>query len=204
MPPEPRVLVVSSSPMVRAGLENMLSAHGFLIRSAASLSLVSHDGPGETDVCVMDEPTLASQSDLALPAGAGLVVLDRDASSLQRLRSLAPGAWALLHVDGDGGALAAAIRAVHARLTVLSPAFEVDAFGVALAPSEPLEHPLSEREREVLEAAGRGLPSKLIAAEIGLSESTIKFHLSAAYAKLGAASRTEAVSKAARRGLITL
>ena len=60
------------------------------------------------------------------------------------------------------------------------------------------------RERDVLELAGHGLPSKLIAAELGVTESTVKFHLSSVFIKLSASSRTEAVSKAARLGLITL
>ncbi len=204
MPPEPQVLVVSSSPIVRAGLENMLMARGILVRSGASLALISRGGPVQAHVCVTDDLALAAPADTGALGAAGIVLLDRDASQLPRLRALAAGAWALLHPDSDGDAVAAAIRAVHARLNVLSTDFDTHLFGGAPAASMPLEQPLTDREREILEAAGRGLPSKLIAAELGLSESTIKFHLSSAYAKLGASSRAEAVSKAARRGVITL
>jgi DNA-binding CsgD family transcriptional regulator len=49
----------------------------------------------------------------------------------------------------------------------------------------------------------QGLPNKLIARELGISEHTVKFHVSSLYAKLGASSRTEAVSQGARRGLIS-
>ncbi|HKF38435.1 MAG TPA: LuxR C-terminal-related transcriptional regulator [Ktedonobacteraceae bacterium] len=50
----------------------------------------------------------------------------------------------------------------------------------------------------------RGLPNKLIARRLQISEHTVKFHVSSIYAKLGATSRTDAVSRGVRRGLITL
>jgi DNA-binding NarL/FixJ family response regulator len=71
-------------------------------------------------------------------------------------------------------------------------------------PIEAPRQPLTPRELEVLELVSQGLPSKLIAHALGVSESTVKYHLSSIYAKLGVASRTEAVSRAARLGLITL
>jgi DNA-binding NarL/FixJ family response regulator len=63
---------------------------------------------------------------------------------------------------------------------------------------------LTAREREVLELLSRGLPNKLIARRLQISEHTVKFHVSSIYAKLGATSRTDAVSRGVRRGLITL
>jgi DNA-binding NarL/FixJ family response regulator len=63
---------------------------------------------------------------------------------------------------------------------------------------------LTAREREVLELLSRGLPNKLIARRLEISEHTVKFHVSSIYAKLGASSRTDAVSRGVRRGLITL
>lgn len=63
---------------------------------------------------------------------------------------------------------------------------------------------LTTREREVLELLSRGLPNKLIARRLQISEHTVKFHVSSIYAKLGASSRTDAVSRGVRRGFITL
>jgi DNA-binding CsgD family transcriptional regulator len=63
---------------------------------------------------------------------------------------------------------------------------------------------LTSREREVLELLSQGLPNKLIARRLQISEHTVKFHVSSIYAKLGATSRTDAVSRGVRRGLITL
>ena len=63
---------------------------------------------------------------------------------------------------------------------------------------------LTAREREVLELLSRGLPNKLIARRLQISEHTVNFHVSSIYAKLGASSRTDAVSRGVRRGFITL
>jgi DNA-binding NarL/FixJ family response regulator len=64
--------------------------------------------------------------------------------------------------------------------------------------------PLTPRELQVLELLAEGLPNKAIAARLGISDQTVKFHVAAISAKLGAANRTDAVRLAVRRGLITL
>jgi DNA-binding NarL/FixJ family response regulator len=64
--------------------------------------------------------------------------------------------------------------------------------------------PLTPRERAVLEQLARGLGNKQIAAALGISERTVKFHVSAIFTKLGATNRTEAVTRAAQAGLVTL
>ncbi len=63
---------------------------------------------------------------------------------------------------------------------------------------------LTPRETEVLELVAEGLPNKAIAAQLGISDQTVKFHVASICAKLGAANRTDAVRKALERGLITL
>jgi DNA-binding NarL/FixJ family response regulator len=63
---------------------------------------------------------------------------------------------------------------------------------------------LTERELEVLKLLAQGMPNKEIAAHLVISERTAKFHVSSIMSKLGATNRTEAVSLAAQRGLITL
>jgi DNA-binding CsgD family transcriptional regulator len=65
---------------------------------------------------------------------------------------------------------------------------------------ESIETPLSPRERTVLELTGAGLSTKAVARRLGISPNTVKFHLQAAFEKLGAASRAEAVMAAIRRG----
>ncbi len=63
---------------------------------------------------------------------------------------------------------------------------------------------LTPRELEVLGLIGDGLPNKTIAGRLDISEHTVKFHVNAILGKLGAQSRTEAVTLATRMGLITL
>ncbi|MGH2536960.1 MAG: response regulator transcription factor, partial [Candidatus Promineifilaceae bacterium] len=78
----------------------------------------------------------------------------------------------------------------------------------ALRPAAPLEEPplepLTPRELEVLGLLAEGLTNKAIALRLGISEHTVKFHLNAILSKLGAQSRTAAVVRATRLGLIPL
>ena len=67
-----------------------------------------------------------------------------------------------------------------------------------------LVEPLTRREHEVLVLLADGLRNREIATRLAISEHTIKFHLAAIFGKLGASSRTEAVRKALRLGLIDL
>lgn len=67
-----------------------------------------------------------------------------------------------------------------------------------------LQESLTHREQDVLELLAEGLPNKAIAAQLGISDQTVKFHVASISAKLGATNRTEAVRIALRRGLLTL
>jgi DNA-binding NarL/FixJ family response regulator len=69
---------------------------------------------------------------------------------------------------------------------------------------EQLFEPLTARELEVLGRVADGLSNKAIAARLGISDETVKFHLSAIFGKLGASNRTDAVRHALRKGLIEL
>jgi two-component system, NarL family, nitrate/nitrite response regulator NarL len=114
--------------------------------------------------------------------------------------ALAAGAHAVLGRAREGRALAAAFRAVASGLHVDDPRLEVSSSSRARRSSEEL----TRREQEVVELLVEGLTNRDIAARLHISEHTAKFHVNSVLQKLGAQSRTEAVVKAARRGLITL
>jgi DNA-binding NarL/FixJ family response regulator len=109
--------------------------------------------------------------------------------------------------DAGADEILAALRAVTQGLVVLDPAIArlTTLRQPALTPtSAGLDEALTDRETEVLQLLSLGLPNKTIATRLGISEHTAKFHVGSILAKLGAASRTEAVTLAARRGLLVL
>lgn len=84
-------------------------------------------------------------------------------------------------------------------------AAEADAYLVAAAiEAEPLVEPLTPRETQVLALLADGLSNKAIAARLGVSDETVKFHVASIFGKLSASNRTDAVSRAIRRGLVPL
>lgn len=93
-------------------------------------------------------------------------------------------------------ALDAAMRAVAAGLIVRAPGVP-DTFGTARASLTP-------RELEILGCLGDGQSNKAVARRLGISQHTVKFHLEAVFAKLGANSRAEAVAKGLRSGLLEI
>ena len=105
-----------------------------------------------------------------------------------------------VHVEGEFSTLAAA-RASHLPadgilLTQTSEDFSEESAIEA--------EPLTAREQDVLHLLAEGLPNKIIAERLGISDQTVKFHVASITGKLGASNRTEAVHIAARRGLITI
>src|SRR5205823_1424367 len=118
--------------------------------------------------------------------------------------------WAFVLREAESEEIEAAVRAVAAGLIVLDrslaslltvapPAARVVDSTDAL-PGETL----TAREREVLDLMARGLANKNIAARLNISLHTVKFHVASILAKLGASSRTEAVTIGARRGYVVL
>jgi len=88
-------------------------------------------------------------------------------------------------------------------------ASDLDVDAIVIAPEsrrdgDAFAEPLTAREVQVLELLAEGLPNKSIAERLGISDQTVKFHVSSISGKLGAANRTDAVRRAVRRGLITL
>jgi DNA-binding NarL/FixJ family response regulator len=98
--------------------------------------------------------------------------------------------------------LTAAVHAAAAGLIALDPAMAGAAGIHTHVRNQAESDALTAREREVLHLVAEGLPNKAIARQLGISEHTAKFHVGSLLGKLGAASRTEAVTIATRRGLL--
>ncbi len=108
-------------------------------------------------------------------------------------------AWGILPSDASPEELNAAVHALSQGLVVGTPALLFE------SENEPLSQgPLTDRELEVLGLLSRGLANKQIAATLGISEHTVKFHVSSIYTKLNVTSRTEAVREGLRGGWIVL
>ncbi|MBI3159582.1 MAG: response regulator transcription factor [Chloroflexi bacterium] len=178
--------------------------------AAEAAGLAALEGPlPPIDVIVAAEGAFAPDDlaeflDEAEPAPALLLLAD-SAGAAARLAGLPLRAWGLLPADAGVEELLAAVRALHEGLVAAAPALLQPLLGAAPAarPGELVED-LTRRELEVLARLADGLANKQIAAALGISEHTVKFHVAGIYAKLGAANRAEAVRAAARLGLISL
>jgi DNA-binding NarL/FixJ family response regulator len=117
-------------------------------------------------------------------------------------------AWGVLSADVGEDELAAGIIAVGEGLWVGAPGLVEGLMrlpkGDESSGDESLIEPLTAREMDVLQNMAAGLANKQIALTLGISEHTVKFHLSSLYAKLGVSSRTEAVRRGIELGLISL
>lgn len=184
------VFVAAPVPALRAGLQAMLD--GSSVRTTGD--------SGAADVIVLTGD--GWQEELASLSPPAAVILTDEAVELAALHGLS--GWALLPSHAGAEQLAAAVQAAAHGLVVVPPEMLADGSRRHLATPDLLEEPLTAREREVLDLLAQGLSNKLIARQLTISEHTVKFHVSSTYAKLGASNRTEAVSHAARRGLISL
>lgn len=197
-----QVLVLASTPTVRAGLRAMLEESGVEVVSEDSDGLSE---PPEADVVLAaDESLIGATAEVLSEDGAqSLLVMAEDDRPVSVLRGLPLRGWGVVSPDAPPEELAAAAAAVAEGLVVL-PKVLTERVLQPTSSVEDLDEPLTPREGEVLELLGRGLSNKLIAGELHISEHTVKFHISSLYAKLGVSSRAEAVGQGARHGLISL
>ncbi len=193
------VVVASDDPLARAGLMRLLGDDADLdVRE----ELLPHLDARELDALDPDVVVVDAATELpALPPSAPALVLAPDAAS--GVEALAGGARGALLRDASADALRAATRAVAAGAVVIDDAVLAALLAGRRAVAEPAET-LTARELDVLALLVEGLSNKRIAARLGISEHTAKFHVNAILAKLEADTRTEAVVRAARLGLVML
>jgi NarL family two-component system response regulator YdfI len=210
-----RVFIVAASPLARAGLESILTSRGVeVVGSIADVELAGEQlSDLDTDVVLFEasgaqpESVLKSVDWTELSSEFHVVVLTDHSPAGWPSEALRAGIRAILPGDVSPDQLVAALRAAASGLFVVHPS-RADALFPPAAPAfrsmTELAEPLTNREREVLQMLASGLGNKEIAARLVISEHTAKFHVASILGKLGAGSRTEAVSLGIRRGLILL
>jgi DNA-binding NarL/FixJ family response regulator len=205
-----RIAVATTSAVRRARLESIVRSHAeFHLAGSfgAMASLVSFAHSTELDVIVIDSDSI--RDSLPGPISEAAIVLlteVNDARSVSRL--LRSGVRAILSRESDAGDILSAIYAAYDGLVLLSTPIAETLATIYSDQSLEVEDELSEeitsRETDVLRMLAEGLVNKDIAARLGISEHTVKFHISSILDKLGASTRTEAVTLGIRRGLIPI
>lgn len=212
-----RILVADDHPVVRDGLVAMLQTQPDFEVVGEAL-----DGRAAVDKARALTPDVLLL-DLEMPVLDGVAVLEtlREAGSPVRVivftafdtddqivGALRAGASGYLLKGSPRAEIFQAIRVVHGGGSLLQPVVASRLIAhmqdESDDPQADLPEPLTEREMDVLRLLARGMANKEIAAELVITERTVKFHISAIFGKLGATNRTEAVTLAVQRGLITL
>ena len=210
-----RVFIVAASPLIRAGLQSMLGdSRADIVGSAADLESISGQLVDvEPDVVLVEvaadaqEELLNALEDAELAQEYPVILLSEQPKTAWLSKALRAGVRAVLPRDVAPEQLRAALEAAAAGLVVIHPSELDTVLSAAIGPSAPLDEllePLTRREREVLQMLAAGLANKEIAARLAISDHTVKFHVASILGKLGASTRTEAVSAGIRRGLVML
>lgn len=206
----PGVLIIADDPLARAGLATLLEDREELHvvgQVAAGDSLLSDLDAYRPDVILWDfgwDPERIPEilADVDLPVLA--LLPSDDVAEQLAIEAWQAGASGLLLREGELDRLVTALLTIAQELLVIDPAL-----APALRPDLPtsgpaLVEPLTPREQEVLQLVAEGLSNRAIAHQLSISEHTVKFHVNAIMTKLDAQSRTEAVVRATRLGLILL
>jgi DNA-binding NarL/FixJ family response regulator len=200
-----RVLIVDDHPVVRQGLTALLS-----VQDDITVAGEAGDGPAAVALAASLSPDVVLL-DLKLPGADGIAVLPELAGRHRVLvltsatdrewadRALRAGASGVVYKDIDPDALVRAIRAVHDGNVLLATSAAAALRTGPAARGDGLDT-LTRREREVLAQITAGRSNREIGRVLGVSEKTVKAHVSAVLAKLGVQDRTQAAVLAVRHG----
>jgi DNA-binding NarL/FixJ family response regulator len=209
-----RVLVVARSAASRVGLEAIVRADarftvvGDGARAGDVSQLARQFHP---DVLLMEtiDPGWPSRLHSLLQGVAppGVVLLTSPLNRAELRRAYQSGVRAVMPRDVAPAEIAAAIESVASGLAVVTTEdleTLLPTAHMSLEEELAVGEPLTARETEVLTMLAEGAANKEIASRLRISEHTVKFHVSSILAKLGAATRTEAVSRGFKEGLIII
>ena len=201
------VLVVDDHPLLREGIVSVIQAEtdvAVVAQACDGQEAIEQFGAHRPDVTLMDlqmpkmDGLAATVAILQCWPNARIVVLTTFSGDARALRALKAGAAGYVLKSLVRTELLDAIRAVHAGRRYI-PREVASELALHVTDDE-----LSERELEVLRCVAAGTSNKRVAAQLGLSEETIKSHMKNIMAKLGANDRTHAVTIALGRGVIDL
>jgi two-component system, NarL family, response regulator YdfI len=203
-----RVVIAARSEMARAGMAALLTGTGRVevVGSAPDVSILAplvEEEHAEAALVLLEDRDAEPPPDLLKAASLAAVVILVEAPPSWVVEAVRGGVKGVLRRDAHAAEMIAALEAACAGLVTLSPEIAQDALA-APAPVASGGDPLTPREVEILRMLASGLANKLIAARLEISEHTVKFHVASIMGKLGAQSRTEAVTMGLRRGLIPL
>lgn len=205
-----KTLVAADNLLARVGLASMLSGYEpveIVGQSGLSESLADGVALYQPEIAVIDLGYAERDALLGLSLLTDVPVLALVASADtagQVAAALGSGGYGLLLRDFDPDALYAALQAVYVGLIVIDPALAGAIIASSSGDDFEIRDDLTPRELQVLQLLAEGLPNKQIAQKLTISANTVKFHINAILSKLDAQSRTEAVVKATRAGLIIL
>jgi len=196
-----RIAIAAPSAVVRAGLEALLSSTaGWEV--TGSFADTSHLDSLQIDVLVAAVPV----NELPAAAAVAIVLLTSEGQPEWTAEALRHGVRALLPRDAAAPTILAAVEAAANGLAVIDPQ-ELESLLGSPSPAETGDSggaALTPRETEVLRMLADGAANKEIAWKLAISEHTVKFHVASVMGKLNASSRTEAVTRGLRRGLILM
>lgn len=207
------VLITATSAVTRAGLAALLAVDKRLhvVIGAAELSLPEQIETLQPDVLLIDlgpERGAESLQDWGAAVLPGMVILTDDARRALDADALRQGGRAVLPRHASASEIIAAIESAANGLVAIHPdsleALQPAALGGERAGAATAQQTLTARETEVLAMIADGLGNKIIAARLGISTHTVKFHIASIFAKLNAGSRTEAVTIGIRQGLLMI
>jgi len=206
------VLAIAPSGPAREKLEQVLDlTDASVVGWAEDLEAIDEELADEADVVLVDatetppEELLESLEEAGPLRDARVVVLIDRATAVWVNRAIHTGVAGILPADVNAEQFAKTLEAVASGLVVIHPSgvYTPRSADTASGFLESVEA-LTARERDVLQMLARGLGNKEIAVGLKISEHTVKFHVASILGKLGAGTRTEAVSIALRRGLILI
>ncbi len=213
-----RILLADDHPLFRDGVASLMGAWGHEIVGQVA------DGDAAVSAALRIKPDLVLM-DVAMPGGGGLAATRRLAAEAPGIAivmltasediddlfaAIKAGARGYLLKNLESGELRGMLNAIERGEAAITPAIAARILAElarpepvpAAPPTEPDPDHLTDRELDVLRLVVRGLRNKEIAAELGISENTAKFHLRNILDKLHAQNRAEVVARAMREGLV--